>query len=123
MQKKLNAASLLGLQVIHIPNLNLQPKDMALLKELIDKYQIPSELKFSLWTWIRYTHAFPSLSTHQKFSCIRLMAFMVLMQSSDNHEELGAFFSNDPEFMTDLMKVLQSKNFRPDTLDQPLFGL
>ena len=38
------------------------------------------------------------------------------MQSSENHEELGAFFSNDPEFMNDLMKVLQSKNFIPDNI-------
>ena len=48
--ENLNTASLLGLQVIHIPDLHLQPKGMVLLKELIDKYQIPSELKFSLWT-------------------------------------------------------------------------
>ena len=61
--ENLNTASLLGLQVIHIPNLHLQPKYLVLLKELIDKYQIPSELKFSLWTRIRYTCAFPSLST------------------------------------------------------------
>ena len=38
------------------------------------------------------------------------------MQSSENHEELGAFFSNDPEFMNDLMKVLQFENFIPDNI-------
>ena len=38
------------------------------------------------------------------------------MQSSENHEELGAFFSNDPEFMNDLMKVLQSENFILDNI-------
>ena len=48
--ENLNAASLLGLQVIHSPDLHLQPKYLVLLKELINKYQIPSELKFSLWT-------------------------------------------------------------------------
>ena len=63
--ENLNAASLLGLQVIHIPNFNLQPKYLLLLKELIDKYQIPNEPKFSLWTLIRYTCAFPSMSTHR----------------------------------------------------------
>ena len=36
--ENLNAASLLGLQVIHIPDLHLQPKYLVLLKELIDKY-------------------------------------------------------------------------------------
>ena len=41
---------------------------------------------------------------------------MVLMQSNENHEELGAFFSNDLEFMNDLMKVLQSENFIPDNI-------
>lgn len=87
-----NGASLSGLQVIHIPDLHLQPNELVLLKELIDKYQIPSELRFSLWTRIRYMRAFPSLSTRRQYSCIRLLAFMVLMQSSDNHEELGAFF-------------------------------
>ena len=35
------------------------------------------------------------------------------MQSSENHEELGAFFSNDLEFINDLMKVLQSEKFIP----------
>jgi E3 ubiquitin-protein ligase HUWE1 len=44
---------------------------------------------------------------------------MVLMQSSDNHEELGAFFLNDPEFMNDLMKVLQSERFIPDNVRSP----
>ena len=34
----------------------------------------------------------------------------------DNHEELGAFFSNDPDFMTDLMKVLQSNNLIPNNM-------
>ena len=38
------------------------------------------------------------------------------MQSSENHEELGAFFSNDLEFMNDLMKVLQSENFILDNI-------
>lgn len=111
-----NGASLSGLQVIHIPDLHLQPNELVLLKELIDKYQIPSELRFSLWTRIRYTRAFPYLSTRRQYSCIRLLAFMVLMQSSDNHEELAAFFANDPEFMNDLMKVLQSENIIPDNI-------
>ena len=87
--KNLNVAIPLGLQVIHIPDLHLQPKDLVLIKELIYKYQIRSELKFSLWTQTRYTRAFPSLSTHRQFSCIRLLAFTVLMQSSVNHEKLG----------------------------------
>ena len=51
-----------------------------------------------------------------QFSCIRILAFTVLMQSSDNHEELGAFFSNDLDFMNDLMKVLQFENFIPDKI-------
>ena len=89
---------------------------MVLIKELIDKYQITSELKFFVWTLIRYTCAFPSLSTHGKFNRIQLLAFTVLMQSSDNHEELGAFYSNDPNFMNNLMKVLQYENFIPDNI-------
>ena len=36
--KNLNAPSLLGLQVIRIPNFHLQPKDLVLLKDLIDQY-------------------------------------------------------------------------------------
>ena len=58
-----------------------------------------------------------------QFSCIQILSFTVFMQSSDNHEKLGEFFSNDPEFMNDLMKVLQYDKFNQITLDQPLFGL
>ncbi|GLJ53784.1 hypothetical protein SUGI_1147870 [Cryptomeria japonica] len=106
-----------GLQVVHVPGLLLQPKDsIGFLKDLVHKYQIPGELRFTIWTRIRYASAFSSITSRRQYTCIRLLAFMVLVQSSDTHEELGAFFSNDPEFMNDLMKVLQSEDLIPDDI-------
>ncbi|KAH9287706.1 hypothetical protein KI387_031823 [Taxus chinensis] len=112
-----NGKNTAGLQVVHVPGLLLQPKDEVLfMKDLIDKYQVPVELRFTLWTRIRYASAFSSVTSRRQYTCIRLLAFMVLVQSSDTHEELGAFFSNDPEFMNELMKVLESEGLIPDNI-------
>eukprot|EP01018_Ginkgo_biloba_P030617 Gb_17424 [translate_table: standard] len=106
-----------GLQVIHIPDLHLQLENgLVLLQQLVDKYQVPTDLQWILWTRIRYACAFSSLTTRRQYSCIRLLAFMVLVQSSDTHEQLGAFFLNDPEFMNELIKVVQSEDFIPENV-------
>eukprot|EP00252_Welwitschia_mirabilis_P015868 TRINITY_DN35256_c0_g1_i1.p1 TRINITY_DN35256_c0_g1~~TRINITY_DN35256_c0_g1_i1.p1 ORF type:complete len:3600 (-),score=671.44 TRINITY_DN35256_c0_g1_i1:388-11187(-) len=105
------------LKVIHIPDIHLLPRsDISLLKELVVKYNVPNELRFSLWTRIRFARAFSSPATRRQYTCIRLLAFMVLVQSTDNHEELGTFFSNDPEFMNDIIKLLQSESSLPESM-------
>ncbi|MCO5577300.1 hypothetical protein L7F22_031127 [Adiantum nelumboides] len=104
-----------GLQVIHIPDVHLHPKnDLLLFKQLLDEFHVPSKLRFSLFTRLRFARAFHSLSVRRQFICIRLLAFTALLQSNPDHEDLAAFFVNEPEFVNELVALLQSENAVPE---------
>ncbi len=47
---------------------------------------------------------------------MRLLAFYVLVQSSPSQEELTAFFSNEPEFVGELVSLLQAEKEVPEPL-------
>ncbi|KAL5206475.1 hypothetical protein ABZP36_034684 [Zizania latifolia] len=103
-----------NLCVIHIPDLHLQKEDdLSILKQCIDKFNVPSEHRFSLFTRIRYAHAFNSPRTCRLYSRISLLAFTVLVQSSDAHDELTSFFTNEPEYINELIRLVRSEEFVP----------
>lgn len=102
-----NASSL---RVIQIPDLHLHKEDdLLLLKQFIDQYSVPSELRFSLLTRIRYAHAFRSSRICRLYSRICLLAFIVLVQSNDAHDELVSFFANEPEYTNELIRIVRSE--------------
>ncbi|KAL2630710.1 hypothetical protein R1flu_015396 [Riccia fluitans] len=106
-----------GLQVIHIPDLHLRAEnDLQLLKALIDQYSVPPNLRFSLLTRIRFARAFASLTSRRQYICIRLLAFTVLLQSNPDHEDLTAFFINEPEFVNELVTVLRCEDTVPEDI-------
>jgi E3 ubiquitin-protein ligase HUWE1 len=99
-----------GGKVIHIPDLHLRKEDdLILLKKCIEQYHVPPELRFSLLTRIRYARAFRSPRICRLYSRICLLSFIVLVQSSDAHEELISFFANEPEFTNELIRIVRSE--------------
>lgn len=105
-----------NLCVIHIPDLNLQGEDdLSILKHCISQHTVPPEHRFSLLTRIRYAHAFRS-STCRQYTRISLLAFIVLVQSSDAHDELVSFFANEPEYTNELIGLVRSEDAVPGTI-------
>ncbi|WJX63238.1 HECT-type E3 ubiquitin transferase [Trifolium repens] len=106
-----------GLRVIHIPDLHLRKEDdLSLLKQFIEQYNIPPELRFSLLSRIRYAHAFRSPRICRLYSRISLLSFIVLVQSGDAHDELVSFFANEPEFTNELIRIVRSEETIPGSI-------
>ncbi|KAK7301089.1 hypothetical protein RJT34_11949 [Clitoria ternatea] len=99
-----------SLEVIHIPDLHLRKEDdLSLMKQCIEQYSVPSEIRFSLLTRIRYAHAFRSPRICRLYSRICLLSFIVLVQSGDAQDELVSFFANEPEFTNELVRIVRSE--------------
>ncbi|KAI9106855.1 hypothetical protein K1719_022383 [Acacia pycnantha] len=98
-----------SLKVIHMPDLHLQKDDLSMLKQCIEQFIVPPELRFSLLTRIRYARAFRSPRICRLYSRICLLAFIVLVQSGDAQDELASFFANDPEYTNELIRIVRSE--------------
>nr|DAD23683.1 TPA_asm: hypothetical protein HUJ06_025146 [Nelumbo nucifera] len=106
-----------GLQVIHLSNINGYAKnDLELLNELVTEYKVPSSLRFSLLTRLRFARALSSLTSRQQYTCIRLYAFVVLVQASNDADDLTAFFNNEPEFVNELVSLLSYEDAVPEKI-------
>ncbi|XP_022768487.1 E3 ubiquitin-protein ligase UPL2-like isoform X2 [Durio zibethinus] len=104
-------------RVIHIPDLHLQKEDdLLIMKQCFEQYNIPTELRFSLLTRIRYAHAFRSPRICRLYSRICLLAFIVLVQSNDANDELTSFFANEPEYTNELIRIVRSEETIPGTI-------
>ncbi|XP_019701852.1 E3 ubiquitin-protein ligase UPL2 [Elaeis guineensis] len=103
--------------VIHISDLHLRKEDdLSILKQCIDQFNVPPEHRFSLLTRIRYAHAFRSSRTCRLYSRISILAFTVLVQSSDAQDELASFFANEPEYTNELIRLVRSEDSVPGTI-------
>ncbi|KAJ4982419.1 hypothetical protein NE237_033256 [Protea cynaroides] len=106
-----------GLQVIHLPDINNhQESDLELLNKLVREYNVPLSLRFSLLTRLRFARAFGSLASRQQYICIRLYAFVVLVQASNDADGLTAFFNNEPEFVNELVSLLSYEDAVPEKI-------
>ncbi|MCL7039483.1 hypothetical protein MKW94_010086 [Papaver nudicaule] len=105
------------LRVIHISDLHTQQEDdLLLLKQCVEQYDVPQEHRFSLLTRIRYARSFCSPSACRLYSRICLLAFIVLVQSNDAHDEIVSFFANEPEYTNELIKIVRSEEAVPGTI-------
>ncbi|GFS44094.1 similar to LOW protein: E3 ubiquitin ligase-like protein [Actinidia rufa] len=103
--------------VIHIPDLHLRKEDdLFLMKQCVEEYNVPPEHRFSLLTRIRYSHAFRSPRICRLYSRVCLLSFVVLVQSSDAHDELVSFFANEPEYTNELIRIVRSEETVPGTI-------
>ncbi|KAM1114974.1 hypothetical protein ACFX19_005779 [Malus domestica] len=106
-----------GLQIIHLPNINTHPEtDLELLCKLIAEYKVPSSLRFSLLTRLRFARAFGSVATRQQYACIRLYAFIVLVQANSDTDDLVSFFNAEPEFINELVSLLSFEDVVPEKI-------
>jgi len=106
-----------NLCVIHIPDMHLQKEDdLSILKQCVDKFNVPPEHRFALLTRIRYARAFNSARTCRIYSRISLLSFIVLVQSSDAHDELTYFFTNEPEYINELIRLVRSEDSVPGSI-------
>ncbi|CAL0315575.1 unnamed protein product [Lupinus luteus] len=93
-----------------MPDLHLlKEDDLSLMKQCIEQYGIPPDLRFSLLTRIRYARAFRSPRICRLYSRICLLSFIVLVQSSDAHDELMSFFAIEPEYTNELIRIVRSE--------------
>ncbi|KAF5728469.1 E3 ubiquitin-protein ligase UPL1 isoform X1 [Tripterygium wilfordii] len=106
-----------GLQIIHLPNINSRLEtDLELLDKLVTEYKVPSSLRFSLLTRLRFARAFSSLATRQQYTCICLYAFIVLVQASNDADDLVSFFNSEPEFVNELVSLLSYEDAVPEKI-------
>ncbi|KAL3617821.1 hypothetical protein CASFOL_038142 [Castilleja foliolosa] len=107
---ELRGTSSSGMSVINLPNLHLcEEDDLSLMKSCIQRYNVPLEVRFPLLSRIRYARAFRSSRICRLYSKISLLAFIVLVQSSDSHDELVSFFANEPEYTNELIRIVRSE--------------
>ncbi|XP_071733716.1 E3 ubiquitin-protein ligase UPL1-like [Rutidosis leptorrhynchoides] len=106
-----------GLRIIHLPNINTHDKsDLELLHKIIEEYKVPAKLRFSLLTRLRFSRAFSSFAARQQYTCIRLHAFIVLVQACGDTDELVSFFNTEPEFINELVTLLSYEDAVPEKI-------
>lgn len=105
------------LEVIHLSNVNTcKETDLEILDRLIKDYSVPQALRFPLLTRLRFARAFGSLTCRHQYSCIRLCAFIVLVQAGHDTEGLSTFLSNEPEFIDELLSLLSYEDEIPEKI-------
>ncbi|KAL0353502.1 UNVERIFIED_CONTAM: E3 ubiquitin-protein ligase UPL1 [Sesamum angustifolium] len=106
-----------GLQIIHMPDVNAtKDSDLELLNKLVVEYKVPQNLRFSLLTRLRFARAFSSLEARQQYTCIRLYAFIVLVQACSDTDDLVSFFNTEPEFINELVTMLSHEDAVPEKI-------
>ncbi|KAK4341923.1 hypothetical protein RND71_037739 [Anisodus tanguticus] len=106
-----------GLQIIHLPSIDSRKEsDLELLKNLVLQYKVPPSLRFPLLTRLRYARAFSSPASRQQYTCIRLYAFIVLVQACSDSDDLVSFFNSEPEFINELITLLSYEDAVPEKI-------
>jgi E3 ubiquitin-protein ligase HUWE1 len=76
-----------------------------LLRQLVKQYKVFPNLIFMLLTWLWFPRAFINLCLNKQYICMCLLAFIVLLKSNLDHEDLIAFFK--PKFVDELVSLLR----------------
>ncbi|GAA0160727.1 ubiquitin-protein ligase [Lithospermum erythrorhizon] len=106
-----------GLKVIHLPDINsIQESDLELLSKLTAENAVPLKLRFSLLARLRFARSFSSLAVRHQYICIRLYAFIVLVQACGDSDDLCNFFNMEPEFINELVNLLSHEDEVPEKI-------
>ncbi|KAK3132463.1 hypothetical protein QOZ80_6AG0522110 [Eleusine coracana subsp. coracana] len=105
------------LEVIHLSNVNTYKEtDLKILDKLVKDYNVPPALRFPLFTRLRFARAFDSLTCRRQYICIRLYAFIVLVQAGHDSEGPSSFLNNEPEFIDELLSLLSYEDEIPEKI-------
>ncbi|RLN36122.1 E3 ubiquitin-protein ligase UPL1-like [Panicum miliaceum] len=105
------------LEVIHLSNVNTcKGTDLEILDKLVKDYSVPQDLRFPLLTRLRFARSFDSLTCRRQYICIRLYAFIVLVQAGHDTEGLSSFLNNEPEFIDELLSLLSYEDDIPEKI-------
>ncbi|XP_025799931.1 E3 ubiquitin-protein ligase UPL1-like isoform X2 [Panicum hallii] len=105
------------LEVIHLSNVNTSKgADLEIFDKLVKDYSVPQSLRFPLLTRLRFARAFDSLTCRRQYICIRLYAFIVLVQAGHDTEGLSSFLNNEPEFIDELLSLLSYEDDIPEKI-------
>lgn len=105
------------LEVIHLSNVNsCKEADLEILDRLVKDYSVPQALRFLLLTRLRFARAFDSLTCRHQYICIRLYAFIVLVQAGHDLEVVSTFLNNEPEFIDELLSLLSYEDEIPEKI-------
>ncbi|KAL6999109.1 E3 ubiquitin-protein ligase upl1 [Sarracenia purpurea var. burkii] len=106
-----------GLQTIHLTKIDTYRESaVELLNVLVTEYKVPPSLRFSLLTRLRFARAFGSLAARLQYTCIRLYAFIVLVQACGDTDDLVSFFNTEPEFINELVSLLRYEDAVPEKI-------
>ncbi|KAL6205352.1 hypothetical protein ACLB2K_022613 [Fragaria x ananassa] len=93
-----------------MPDIYLGEDDFKQMKQYIEDYKVPLiKIRCSLRQRIRYICPFRSPRIYRLYSMTYLLAFIVLLQSSDAHEGLVSSFANEPEYTNELIRIVRSE--------------
>ncbi|KAK3268281.1 E3 ubiquitin-protein ligase upl1 [Cymbomonas tetramitiformis] len=106
-----------SLQVINIPQFHSYPgKELEIAQKLATEHKVPESLRFSLLARIRTAHGFATLEGRRQSVRIRLLALVVLLQSNPDHDDMVAFFGNEPDFVNELVALLCAHQTVPEDI-------
>ncbi|XP_076930173.1 E3 ubiquitin-protein ligase UPL1-like, partial [Bidens hawaiensis] len=106
-----------GLQIIHLPKIDTyKESDVELMHRLIQEYKVPSSLRFSLLTRLRFSRAFSSCTARRQYTSVRLNAFIVLIQVCGDTDDLVSFLNTEPEFINELVTLLSYEDAVPENI-------
>ncbi|KAG2642289.1 hypothetical protein PVAP13_2KG198574 [Panicum virgatum] len=105
------------LEVIHLSNVNTcKGTDLEILDQLVKDYSVPQALRFPLLTRLRFARAFDSLTCRRQYICIRLYAFIVLVQAGHDTDGLSSFLNYETEFIDELLSLLSYEDDIPEKI-------
>eukprot|EP00200_Dunaliella_tertiolecta_P012804 CAMPEP_0202388378 /NCGR_PEP_ID=MMETSP1127-20130417/77152_1 /ASSEMBLY_ACC=CAM_ASM_000462 /TAXON_ID=3047 /ORGANISM="Dunaliella tertiolecta, Strain CCMP1320" /LENGTH=397 /DNA_ID=CAMNT_0048989769 /DNA_START=78 /DNA_END=1268 /DNA_ORIENTATION=- len=87
----------------------LPQSDHGLLAELVQRYQVDEQHRFSLLCKIRQARSFATLESRRLLVFTRLISFVVFAQSSPSPEAMSGLYAAEPEMILELVALVQTE--------------
>ncbi|CAL8470977.1 g10519 [Coccomyxa elongata] len=87
-----------------------------ILRQLVERFAVPEKLRFTLLTRITVARNFSSLEGRRHLARLRLLSLHILFQCNPSAEAVADFYSQEPEFVSDLVGLLVAGGVVPEDL-------
>ena len=88
----------------------------SLCARLAREHGVPEKLRFALLSRIRTAQKFGALGPRRHLLQVRLLAFYSFLQCNPDLEEMQLLFSNEPDLVHELLRMLQAESTVPQQL-------